>query len=165
MSKIILKKISPCIWFNDQAEAAAQLYVSLFENSRIVDTTYYGKSLEEVSGKKAGTVMTVVFELDGQTFIALNGGNYFQLTSAISFSVDCETQEEIDYLWNALSEGGNIQQCGWLTDRFGVTWQIVPKMMSEMVQSEDPARFERVMQAMLPMEKLDLAAIRKAYEG
>lgn len=165
MSKINLRKISPCIWFNDQAEAAAKLYTSLFENSRILDTTYYVQSLEEVSGKKAGSVMTVVFELDGQSFIALNGGPHFQLTPAISFSVDCETQEEIDHLWGKLTEGGSAQPCGWLVDRFGVSWQIVPKMMSEMVQSEEPVRFERVMRAMLTMEKLDLAAIRKAYEG
>jgi predicted 3-demethylubiquinone-9 3-methyltransferase (glyoxalase superfamily) len=155
-----MQKITPFLWFDHQAEEAAKLYISVFKNSRIVGMARYG---EEGPGPK-GTVMTVEFELDGQEFIALNGGPLFKFTEAISFVVNCETQEEIDKFWDRLSEGGEVQQCGWLKDKYGVSWQIVPTVLGQLMQDKDPEKSRRVMQAMLQMVKLDIKTLQKAYE-
>jgi predicted 3-demethylubiquinone-9 3-methyltransferase (glyoxalase superfamily) len=155
-----MQKITPFLWFDHQAEEAAKLYISVFKNSRIVGMARYG---EEGPGPK-GTVMTVEFELDGQEFIALNGGPLFKFTEAISFVVNCETQEEIDKFWDQLSEGGEVQQCGWLKDKYGVSWQIVPTILGQLMQDKDPEKSRRVMQAMLQMVKLDIKTLQKAYE-
>jgi predicted 3-demethylubiquinone-9 3-methyltransferase (glyoxalase superfamily) len=161
-----MQKITPHLWFDDQAEEAAHFYISIFKNSKILHTMYYGKAFEGVSGKPAGSVMTVSFEIEGQTFVALNGGPIFQFSPAISFMVDCKTQEEVDTLWEKLLEnGGGEQQCGWITDKFGVSWQIVPSALGEMISTKDPQKSERVMQAMMPMKKLDIAKLKAAYEG
>lgn len=156
-----MQKITPCLWYDNQAEEAAQLYISLFKNSRITNVTRYG----EASPGVAGTVMVINFQLEGQDFIGLNGGPMFHFTEAISLSVDCESQAEVDELWEKLSEGGEKSQCGWLKDRFGLSWQIVPREMVEMMSDPDPAKALRVTQAMLQMTKLDIAKARQAYEG
>lgn len=153
--------IVPCLWFDGRAEEAAVFYVSLFEDARIVELLRYG----EAGPGPAGSVLTVEFELRGQRFVALNGGTAFAFSPAISFSVNCETQDEIDRLWHRLLEGGAPQQCGWLTDRFGVSWQIVPRVLPEMLRDADAARSQRVMRTMLGMVKLDIAALRAAYAG
>ncbi len=155
-----MRRITPCLWFDGQAEAAADFYVSIFNNSRIVTRTYYG---EGGPGPKGG-VLTVVFELDGHEFIALNGGPQFTFTEAISFSVDCKTQDEVDHYWSRLSAGGQEVQCGWLKDKFGVSWQIVPAILPELLHDPDPVKANRVMQAMLTMKKLDIAALQRAAE-
>ena len=159
------QKIAPCLWFDDQAEEAAKFYTSIFKNSKIKHVARYGESGAKVSGKPKGSVMTVTFELDGQEFMALNGGPIFQFSPAISFLVNCHAQREVDELWEKLSAGGTIEQCGWLKDKYGVSWQIVPTVVSEMMQDKDPASSERVMQAILQMEKLDIETLKKAYEG
>jgi len=153
------KGIAPCLWFDGRAEEAARFYVSVFGDARIVDTLRYG----EAGPGPAGTVLTVEFELRGQRFTALNGGPQFIFTPALSLFVACETQDEVDALWNGLLEGGAAQRCGWLTDRFGVSWQIVPRVLGEMLKDEDPQKSQRVMRAMLGMVKLDIAALRAAY--
>jgi predicted 3-demethylubiquinone-9 3-methyltransferase (glyoxalase superfamily) len=155
------QKITPFLWFDTQAEEAANFYVSIFPNSRIVSTVRYG----EVGPGPAGSVLTTVFELDGQTFIALNGGPEYTFTPAISFQVSCTTQDEVDDLWEKLCEGGKEVQCGWLEDRYGVSWQVTPTVLGEMLGDPDPAKSGRVMTAMLPMKKLDIGLLRKAYEG
>jgi predicted 3-demethylubiquinone-9 3-methyltransferase (glyoxalase superfamily) len=160
-----MQRITPNLWFDRQAEEAAHLYVSLFPNSRIVDVAHYGESGAEVSGQPQGSVMTVTFELEGQRFIALNGGPQFKFTEAVSFMVNCETQAELDRLWNKLSEGGEEGPCGWLKDKFGLSWQIVPTALEKMLQAKDGAKSERAMQAMLKMKKLDIAALQRAFEG
>lgn len=159
--------IVPCLWFDDNAEEAAAFYTSIFGNSRICRTSRYGREGHEVHGRPEGSVLTVEFELDGQAFTALNGGPVFRFNEAISFQVSCDTQEEVDYYWERLSEGGDdkAQQCGWLKDRFGVSWQVVPSILSEMLRDPDPAKSERVMAAMLQMKKLDIAGLRRAYDG
>ncbi len=154
-------KITPFLWFNGQAEEAANYYVTVFKNSKINTVTRYG---DEGTGPK-GSVMTVSFQLDGQEFTALNGGPVYQLTPAVSFVVHCKTQQEVDDYWNKLLEGGQAQACGWLTDRFGVSWQITPVQLLEFIQDKDPARKLRVMQAMLQMVKLDIRKLQDAYEG
>jgi predicted 3-demethylubiquinone-9 3-methyltransferase (glyoxalase superfamily) len=161
------QKITPCLWFDEQAEEAAKFYASIFKNSRIVATTRYGEAGREIHGKKPGTVMTVAFELDGQPFTALNGGPIFKFNEAISFQVDCATQEELDHYWERLSEGGdkNAQQCGWLKDRYGVSWQVVPRVLQEMLQDPNPEKSQRVMKALLQMKKLDIAELKRAYAG
>ncbi len=156
-----MQKITPFLWFDSQAEAAAKLYVSLFKNSRITKVVRYG----EAGPGAAGSVMTVAFELDGQEFTALNGGPQFTFTEAISFVVNCESQEEVDHLWQRLSEGGKPDACGWLKDRYGLSWQIVPTVLLEMLQDEDGERAQRVMKTMLQMSKLDIAELKRAYEG
>ena len=158
-----MQRITPFLWFDDQAEAAANFYVSVFKNSKITGTSHY--TGEEPSGQK-GSVMTVSFELDGQEFVALNGGPRFKFTEAVSFVVNCETQEEIDYYWGKLSaDGGEEVQCGWLTDKFGLSWQVVPAKIREWMEDKDPARTQRVMHAVMQMKKLDMAAMQRAYDG
>lgn len=160
-------RIAPCLWFDDQAEEAAKFYTSIFKNSKIGTIARYGEAGFEHHGKKPGTVLTVAFELDGQPFTALNGGPNFKFNEAISFQVSCENQEELDYYWNKLSDGGDpkAQVCGWLKDKFGVSWQIVPKALERMMGDSDPAKSDRVMQAVLQMKKIDVATVERAYAG
>ena len=162
-----MQKIAPCLWFDDQAEEAARFYAGIFKNSRILKTARYTEAGREVHGRPPGSVMTVSFELQGQPFTALNGGPVFTFTEAVSFQIGCETQEEVDHYWNALSAGGDAaaQQCGWLKDRYGVSWQVVPSVLPEMLMDPDPAKAGRVMEAMLPMKKLDIAKLKRAHAG
>ena len=155
-----MQKVTPFLWFDGKAEEAAKLYVSLFKNSRISSTSRYG---DAGPGPK-GSVMTVGFQLEGQDFVALNGGPQFKFTPAISFVVNCETQEEVDRFWDKLSEGGKADQCGWLTDKYGLSWQIVPRVLVPMLQDKDPKKAQSVMKAMLQMKKLDIARLKQAYE-
>ncbi len=159
-----MQKVTPCLWFDDQAEEAVNFYVSIFNNSKIETITRYGEAGAEAAGRPRGTVMTVVFQLDGQKFMALNGGPVFTFSPAISLMVNCQTQDEIDDLWEKLSEGGEVQQCGWLQDKYGVSWQIVPTALGEMLQDKDTERSERVMKAMLQMKKIDIRGLEQAYE-
>ena len=163
----VIQKIAPCLWFDDQAEEAARFYTGIFKNSRIVTVARYGKAGHEVHGRPAGTVMTVAFELEGQAFTALNGGPVFKFNEAISFQVDCETQAEVDYYWEKLSDGGDdkAQQCGWLKDRYGVSWQVVPRALVAMITDPDAEKSGRAMEAMLRMKKLDIAELKRAYGG
>lgn len=162
-----LQKISPNLWFDRNAEEAANFYVSVFPNSRIGRISHYGKEGFDVHGMPEGMVMTIEFWLDGELFIGLNGGPHFKFSEAISFVIHCKSQEEVDDLWQKLEEGGdpNAQQCGWLKDRFGLSWQVVPTILNEMVMDPDRKRSDRVMKAMLQMKKLDIAELRNAYEG
>ena len=162
-----IQKITPCLWFDNQAEEAAKFYVSLFKNSAIGAVTRHGREGFEVHGRPEGSVMTVSFRLEGQEFTALNGGPHFKFSEAISFVVRCETQTEVDHYWDKLGEGGDerARQCGWLKDKYGVSWQIVPAALFEMMSDTDGIKSGRVMRAMLQMKKLDLAALRRAYEG
>jgi predicted 3-demethylubiquinone-9 3-methyltransferase (glyoxalase superfamily) len=161
-----VQKITPCLWFDNQAEEAAKFYVSLFENSAMGAVTRYGKEGFEVHGKPEGSVLTVSFRLEGQEFTALNGGPHFKFSEAISFVVRCETQTEVDRYCDKLGDGGDqrAQQCGWLKDKYGVSWQIVPAALFEMMSGTDRIKSERVMRAVLRMKKLDVAALRRAYE-
>jgi predicted 3-demethylubiquinone-9 3-methyltransferase (glyoxalase superfamily) len=159
-----MQKITPFLWFNNQAEEAVIFYTSIFKDSKIESVTRYGEAGAEVSGRSKGAVMTVIFELEGQEFIALNGGPHFTFSPAISFIVNCETQEEVDELWEKLSEGGEKEQCGWLKDKYGVSWQIVPTVLGEMLQDKDPKKSEKVMKALLQMDKIDIATLNQAYE-
>ncbi len=159
-----MQKITPCLWFDDKAEEAVNFYVSVFKNSKIGSITRYGKEGAEVSGRPKGTVMTVTFQLDGQEFMALNGGPQFTFSPAISFLVNCETQEEVDVLWEQLSEGGEKVECGWLKDKYGVSWQIVPIVLGEMLQDKDAEKSERVMKALLQMDRIDIKTLKQAYE-
>jgi predicted 3-demethylubiquinone-9 3-methyltransferase (glyoxalase superfamily) len=156
-----MKNINPCLWFDTQAEEAARLYTSLFKNSKIGKISRYGK---EGPGPE-GSVLTVDFQLNGQDYLALNGGPIFKFTEAVSFVANCENQEEVDFLWEKLSEGGEKSQCGWLMDKFGLSWQIVPTRMGELMSDPDPVKTGRVMQAMLQMTKLDIAKLEAAYNG
>ncbi len=158
----IASKITPCLWFDNQAEAAAAHYTSIFKDSRIVKTTHYTEAGHEVHGRPAGSVMTVLFEIAGQPFTALNGGPIFKFNEAISFQVSCDTQDEIDYFWARLSAGGSESQCGWLKDKFGVSWQVVPAALSEIFGDADPAKASRAMQAMLKMKKFNIAELQGA---
>jgi predicted 3-demethylubiquinone-9 3-methyltransferase (glyoxalase superfamily) len=155
-----MQKISPFLWFDNQAEEAARFYISIFKNSRILNINHYG---EEGPGKP-GTIMTIVFQLEGQEFTALNGGPEFKFTPAISFYVDCDSQEEVDELWEKLSEGGEKGQCGWLTDKYGVCWQIVPTLLIALMQDKDEEKSRRVTHALLQMTKIDIEKIKQAYE-
>ena len=159
------QKISVCLWFDDQAEEAVNFYVSVFKNSRIGSLTRYDEEGAKAAGRPVGSVMTVAFELDGQEFVALNGGPVFTFTEAISLIVNCETQAEVDAFWTKLSAGGQEVQCGWLKDRFGLSWQIVPTILPEMLRDKDPEKARRVMAAMLKMKKIDIATLKRAYEG
>jgi predicted 3-demethylubiquinone-9 3-methyltransferase (glyoxalase superfamily) len=156
-----MQKITPFLWFNDNAEAAANLYTSIFKNSKILNIARYG---DAGPGPK-GTVMMVTFQLEGQDFMALNGGPQYSFTPAISLFVSCETQKEVDELWDKLSEGGAKVQCGWLRDKFGVSWQIVPKALMELMQDKDPVKSQRVFKAMLQMTKIDIEGLKRAYRG
>ncbi len=163
-----MQKITPFLWFNDQAEEAASYYVSIFKNSKIVRVDRYQTDGAEVSGRPDGSVMTVAFELDGQTFTALNGGPVFKFNEAISFVVNCETQAEVDELWRKLTAGGEEVQCGWLKDKFGVSWQVVPAILDTLLRDPDPVKAGRAWQAMLAMlamKKIDIAELQRAYEG
>ena len=159
------EKMIPCLWFDTEAEAAARFYTSVFKNARIQRTTYYGKEGFEVHGRPEGSVLMVEFEIEGKLFSALNGGPQHKISPAVSFQIPCETQEEIDYYWDRLADGGEIQQCGWVTDRFGVSWQIFPGCIVTMLSDPDEASAGRVMNAMLGMKKLDLAALQRAQAG
>lgn len=162
-----MQQITPCLWFDDQAEQAANFYLAIFPNSKIVSISRYGEAGREFHGKPPGTVMTVAFELNGERFTALNGGPLFQFNEAVSFQVNCETQDEVDHYWAKLSEGGDekAQQCGWLKDKFGVSWQIVPKVLAELLEDEDVEKSQRAMTALLQMKKLDIETLRKAHAG
>jgi len=160
-----MQKITPFLWFDTQAEEAANFYASIFRNSKIGAITRYGEDGAKVSGMPKGAVMTVSFELEGQEFVALNGGPIFKFSPAISFVVNCRTQREVDRLWEKLSEGGEQQQCGWLKDRYGVTWQVVPSGLGRLLNDADPARAGRVMKAMLRMKKIDVAKLKRARES
>lgn len=162
-----IQQITPCLWFDDRAEEAAEFYTAIFRNSKIVNISRYGEAGQEVHGKPAGSVLTVAFELDGQTFTALNGGPMFKFNEAISFQVNCETQAEVNYYWEKLSEGGDekAQQCGWLKDKYGVSWQIVPRVLVEMLSDSDVEKSQRAMTAMLQMKKIDINELKRAYAG
>jgi predicted 3-demethylubiquinone-9 3-methyltransferase (glyoxalase superfamily) len=160
-----MQKIKPFLWFDNQAEEAANLYTSIFKNSKIGSITRYDKAAAQASGRPAGSAMTVEFELEGQRFVGLNGGPIFKFTEAVSFAVSCETQEEVDYFWNKLTaDGGAESQCGWLKDKFGLSWQIVPKILPELLKDKDAAKAHRVMKAMLQMKKIDIAKLKEAAE-
>jgi predicted 3-demethylubiquinone-9 3-methyltransferase (glyoxalase superfamily) len=162
---ISVNKITPCLWFDTEAEEAANFYVSIFKNSKIKSISRYGKEGFEIHKKPAGTAMTVEFEINGQPFLALNGGPHFKFNEAISFQVHCKTQEEIDYFWSKLTEGGQESRCGWLKDKFGLSWQVVPAALREMLAGPDAEKSQRVTKAFLQMKKLEIAALRRAYEG
>ena len=160
-----VQRITPFLWFANEAEDAVKFYVSIFENSKIKSTSRYEGEGAKVSGQPAGSVMTVAFELDGQEFVALNGGPAFKFTEAISFVVSCATQTEVDYFWDRLSAGGQEVQCGWLKDRFGLSWQVTPTVLPEMLQDRDPEKAKRVMAAMLQMKKIDIPTLQRAHAG
>lgn len=159
-----MQKITPFLWFDDKAEEAVNFYVSLFKNSKITGITHYQDKSAEVSGRPKGSVMTVEFQIESQEFVALNGGPHFKFTEAVSFVVNCETQEEVDKFWEKLSEGGVKSQCGWLKDKYGLSWQVVPTVLGELFKDKDPAKSKRVMDAMLTMQKLDIQTLKQAYE-
>jgi len=161
----VKQKITPFFWFDHQAEEAARFYVSVFKNSKVGEVTRYDEQVSKAAGRPVGSVMTVAFELDGQQFTALNGGPQFKFGEAISFVVNCETQEEVDHFWDRLSTGGQPIECGWLKDQFGVAWQVVPTVLIEMMHDKDPEKAKRVMAAMLTMKKLNIDALKRAYEG
>jgi predicted 3-demethylubiquinone-9 3-methyltransferase (glyoxalase superfamily) len=162
-----IQKITTNLWFDTQAEEAAKFYTSIFENSKIGRITSYGNEGNQIHGKPEGSVMTVEFELEGQAFVALNGGPQFKFTEAISFIIHCEDQKELDYYWEQLSEGGDekAQVCGWLKDQFGVSWQIIPENLTEMVNDSNPEKSERMMKALLQMKKIDIKTLNQAYLG
>jgi predicted 3-demethylubiquinone-9 3-methyltransferase (glyoxalase superfamily) len=162
-----LQRITPCLWFDDQAEAAAQFYTGIFRDSRIVSVARYGEAGRDMHHKPAGSVMVVAFELEGQTFTALNGGPEFRFNEAISFQVNCETQDEVDDYWEKLSAGGDpgAQRCGWLKDQYGVSWQIVPTVLPKLLGDPTSEKSQRAMMAMLQMKKLDIAKLQQAYAG
>lgn len=159
--------ITPCLWFDTQAEEAARFYTGIFKNSKTGKIARYPEAGQEVHGRAPGSVMTVEFELNGQPFTALNGGPQFRFNEAVSFQIMCRTQEEVDHYWNKLSQGGdpNAQQCGWLKDKYGLSWQVVPTILVEMMEDPDREKSGRAMEAMLQMKKLDIAALKRAYEG
>ena len=159
-----MQKITPFLWFDSNAEEAAEFYVSVFNNSRIINITRYGKEGFEIHGRAEGSAMTVDFEIEGQRFIALNGGPYFKFSEAISFSVDCKSQKEIDIYWEKLSANPKAEQCGWLKDKFGLSWQITPAALSRMLNDPDPQKSQRVMNAMLKMKKIDIDQLTHVYE-
>ncbi len=159
-----MQKITPCLWFDNQAEEAVKFYATIFKNSKIGKVSRYDEASAEVSGQPVGSVLTVEFQLEGQDFIALNGGPVFKFTEAVSFSVDCKGQEEVDMYWNALTKGGGEESvCGWLKDKYGLSWQITPTILGEMLSDPDPKKASRVMQAMLQMKKIDTKALEDAY--
>ena len=159
-----MQKITPCLWFDDNAEEAAKFYTSVFKNSKIRKISRYGKEGYEIHRKPAGTVLTVEFELNGQAFTALNGGPVFKFNEAVSFQVYCRSQKEIDYYWEKLSDGGAEGQCGWLKDKYGLSWQVVPIDLGKMLQDKNAEKSERVMKALLQMRKLDIKTLRESFE-
>lgn len=158
-----MQKITPFLWFNDNAEAAVKFYASVFKKVKVTRVARYSKSASTASGRPKDSVMTIAFKMFGQEFVALNGGPHFKFNEAVSFVVNCRTQKEIDYYWKKLSAGGHEGQCGWLKDKFGVSWQVVPEQTEKWISGQDPDRTERVMQVVLRMKKLDLKAMQKAY--
>ena len=162
---IAKQQITPCLWFDKNAEEAANFYITIFKNSKITRVVRFGKAGQEVHGGKPGSVLAIDFELDGQKFASLNGGPQFKFSEAVSFQVPCETQEEIDYYWSALSKGGSESNCGWLKDKFGLSWQVFPGRLLEMLRDSDREKADRAMSAMVKMSKIDLATIERAYEG
>ena len=160
-------KITPCLWFDDQAEEAAQFYIAIFENSKITAISRYGDAGQEVHGRPPGSVMVVAFELNGQAFTALNGGPIFQFNEAVSMQIECDSQEEVDHYWEKLTAGGDpsAQQCGWLKDKFGLSWQVVPKILPKLLTDPDTTKSQRAMSAMMQMKKLDIAGLERAFAG
>ena len=156
-----MQRITPCLWFDTQAEEAAKFYTSIFKNSRIVGISHYSEDMP----MPAGTVLTVAFELDGQEFIALNGGPEFKFTEAVSLTANCDSQQELDELWTKLSAGGSEVQCGWLKDKYGLSWQVVPAVLQDMLNANDAAKSQRLMHALMKMVKLDIATLQRAYDG
>jgi predicted 3-demethylubiquinone-9 3-methyltransferase (glyoxalase superfamily) len=163
--QLTAQKITPCLWFDTQAEEAANTYVAIFKNSRIVSISRYGKEGYEIHGKEAGSVMVVEFEIEGQRFVALNGGPQFKFNEAVSFQVHCATQEEVDYFWNRLADQGEEGRCGWLKDKYGLSWQIIPIVLLAMMMDPDPEKLQRVTKAFLEMKKFEVEGLRRAYEG
>jgi predicted 3-demethylubiquinone-9 3-methyltransferase (glyoxalase superfamily) len=162
-----VQKLTPCLWFDHQAEEAAKYYTGIFKNSKIGRISRYGEVGREIHGRPPGSVMTVEFELEGQPFTALNGGPVFTFNEAVSLQIFCETQQEIDYYWDRLTKGGDekAQQCGWLKDKYGLSWQVVPTVLSELMSDPDQEKSDRVMEALLQMKKLDVAELERAFEG
>ena len=161
-----MQKITPFLWFDNNAEEAVNFYVSVFKNSKIGKVTRYNEASSKAAGRPEGSVMTMEFQLEGQNFTAINAGPHFKFTEAISFVVDCGSQEEVDYFWEKLTaDGGQESQCGWLKDKFGLSWQIVPRVLLEMISDKDPQKAQRVMEAMLQMKKIDIATLKRAYNG
>src|SRR6266700_1621013 len=161
-----MQKITPFLWFDNQAEEAAKFYASIFKNSKVGKSTRYGEAAEKAAGRPAGSVMTVEFELEGQKFVALNGGPVFKFNESVSFVVNCQTQEEVDYFWSKLTaDGGEESACGWLKDKFGLSWQITPTVLIDMLHDVDREKAERVMKAMLQMQKIDIEKLKAAYGG
>ena len=161
-----MQKITPFLWFDNNAEDAVNFYVSIFKNSKVGKVTRYDEGSSKAAGRPEGSVMTMEFQLDGQNFTAINAGPHFKFSEAISFVVDCETQEEVDYFWEKLTaDGGQESQCAWLKDKFGLSWQIVPRVLIEMIGDKDPQKAKRVMGAMLQMKKIDIATLKRAYNG
>ena len=161
-----MQKITPFLWFDSNAEEAVNFYVSIFKNSKLGKVTRYNEASSKAAGRPEGSVMTMEFQLEGQSFTAINGGPHFKFTEAISFVVDCETQEEVDYFWNKLTaDGGQESQCAWLKDKYGLSWQIVPRVLIEMIGDKDPQKAQRVMEAMLQMKEIDIATLQRAYDG
>ena len=162
-----ISKLVPCLWFDSEAEEAAKFYTGIFDNSRITDVSRYGREGHEIHGREPGSVMVVAFELDGHPFTALNGGPVFRFNEAVSFQLMCETQEKVDYFWERLGEGGDpqAQHCGWLKDRFGLSWQVIPQRALELIRDPDSVKAQRATRALLAMGKLDLAELERAYNG
>jgi predicted 3-demethylubiquinone-9 3-methyltransferase (glyoxalase superfamily) len=165
MTTKITQKITPFLWFNDQAEEAAKFYTSIFKNSKIGKITRYDEAAAKPTGRSPGSVMTIEFELEGQNFVGLNGGPHFKFTEAVSFVVNCENQEEVDCFWSKLSAGGEESQCGWLKDKFGLSWQVVPTVLIEMLEDKDAAKAHRVTKALMQMGKIDIPTLQRAYDG
>jgi predicted 3-demethylubiquinone-9 3-methyltransferase (glyoxalase superfamily) len=163
--QIAAQKITPCLWFDTEAEDAARFYCSVFKDSRIGKINRYVNAGQEIHGKEAGSVMAVEFEIAGQSFVALKGGPLFKFTEAVSFQIHCDDQKEVDYFWQKLSEGGSEGPCGWLKDKYGLSWQIVPKVLFEMLAGSDQEKAKRVTKAFLQMKKFDIAALERAYAG
>ncbi|HXM49253.1 MAG TPA: VOC family protein [Pyrinomonadaceae bacterium] len=160
-----MQKITPFLWYDDKAEEAANFYCSIFKNSKVGSVTRYEGEGAKASGRPAGSVMTVEFELEGRKFVGLNGGPHFKFTEAVSFVINCETQEEVDYFWQKLiADGGAESQCGWLKDKYGLSWQVIPTILPELFQAKDPEKLQRVMKAMLQMKKIDIAKLKQAGE-
>jgi predicted 3-demethylubiquinone-9 3-methyltransferase (glyoxalase superfamily) len=161
-----MQKITPFLWYDDKAEQAANFYCSVFKNSKLGSITHYEGEGAKASGRPAGTVMTVEFELEGQKFVAMNAGPHFKFTEAVSFVINCETQEEVDYFWGKLTaDGGAESQCGWLKDKYGLSWQVTPTILPELFKNNDPEKSKKVMHAMLQMKKIDIAKLKESVEG